>query len=265
MDNTNALPTAQEQQMASVSFVMGTKEETDQVYRTMHGKTFQNVALSEMMLANKLLQTREYGTASLKPTGVGIDMSMVQKPIRGADELAQILVEEASSVGQVSEEGRLQYDQVLNKGVNHSKAIDRINQSRKLNHDKAMKDYDQNVVDIAEELEQHVIEQCRYLRDDELIEIDIVIKNNLKLLDDDEKLKYMSHEDVLNIWKDTNISLLARKNYIEKYASFLMNIETMRSQQIGAALSTLAESIVGVGYLLRDEAIRLVESRKCKV
>ena len=250
--------------MASVSRVMGTQQFTDQVYRSAEGKTFHNVAISEMMLSQKLLAPRIFDTASLQPSQGGegkMDMSHVQKPIRGAEELAQIVLTESSSVCQVSEEGRLDYDLVLHQGMPPSQAIDRINQSRKLQHDVALKTYDQSVVDIAEELEEQVIEQCRYLRDDELVAIDATIATQFLRIEAAAVLQQMNHPEVLLIWEEMNALLLSRKNCVEKYAAFLMHIETQRSKNVGAALQHLAGSIVAVGYLLRDEAIRLIESR----
>jgi hypothetical protein len=262
IDGDETTLTLQERHTANVSVAMGTKDLSDRVYRTSHGKTFQNVAISEMMLSDKLLKTRNYHATQVKPSGIGIDMSNVQKPIRGVEELEQILFEEESSVGRVSEEGRLQYNTILNVGVGHSKVINSVNQKRKVNHDAAMKLYDQAVVDISEELELQVIEQCRLLRDDELIEIDRRIKQILCQLEHNDDMRFMNHQDVLNVWNNTNKALIERKNYIENYANFLSIIETTRSQKIGSALSTLAEYVVSIGYLLRDEAVRIIESRK---
>lgn len=252
--------TRQEKQMASVSLVMGTKELTDAVYRSDHGKSFHNVAIGEAKLADKLLNERNFaGTAPLVSIGAGMDMSNVQKPIRGAEELAQILREEAGSVTMVSEDGPLPYN-VL-ESVTHSSLLERVQEKRKAQHDIALKDYDQAVVNIAEELEERVIEQCRFLRDEELIEIDHTIQQELFKLASPIVVREMSHAEVKNIWKNTNILLIQRKEYVENYATFLGLIEADRTKRTGESLTAMAESVVAVGYVLRDEAVRLVETR----
>ena len=239
---------------------MGTKELTDAVYRSDHGKSFHNVAIGEAKLADKLLNERNFaGTAPLVSIGAGMDMSNVQKPIRGAEELAQILREEAGSVTMVSEDGPLPYN-VL-ESVTHSSLLERVQEKRKAQHDIALKDYDQAVVNIAEELEERVIEQCRFLRDEELIEIDHTIQQELFKLASPIVVREMSHAEVKNIWKNTNILLIQRKEYVENYATFLGLIEADRTKRTGESLTAMAESVVAVGYVLRDEAVRLVETR----
>jgi hypothetical protein len=260
MNSPPNLLTEQEENMANVSYVMGTKDQTDGVYRSSHGKTFQNVAVSEAMLADKLLANRVFDTSSIKPVGAGIDMSTVMKPIRGAEELEQILRTEESSVARVSEEGRLQYEKVLTK-ITHSSKLQKLQEQRKAEHDEAFKIYEKSVNEIAEELEEQVIEQCRLLRDDELIEIDLVIKQELNQLSTAAVVQQMNHDEVKKIWTNTNQYLIQRKEYVENYAQFLMNIETDRSQRTGRALLTLAESMIAIGYILRDECIRIVESK----
>ena len=68
-------------------------------------------------------------------------------------------------------------------------------------------------------------------------------------------------QTVLNIWLNTNQYLLTRKEYVENYATFLMSIETARSTRTSTALTAMATSMINVGYILRDEAVRIVEAR----
>ena len=48
---------------------------------------------------------------------------------------------------------------------------------------------------------------------------------------------------------------------MENYATFLMSIETARSTRTSTALTAMATSMINVGYILRDEAVRIVEAR----
>jgi len=185
---------------------MGTQQLTDAVYTSSHGKTFHNVAVSEVMLADQLLKERINIAPIIKPSGGGIDMSTVMKPIRGAEELAQILRTEESSVAQVTGEGRLKYH-VLEK-VEHSFKLRNVSEKRKAAHDIALKTYDQAVVDIGEELEEHVIEQCRLLRDDELVEIDTVISTELNKLQNPILVRQMEHEVSIQSDAVSNVAVI---------------------------------------------------------
>jgi hypothetical protein len=55
--------------------------------------------------------------------------------------------------------------------------------------------------------------------------------------------------------------LIQRKEYVESYANFLGSIESERTERTSKSLTAMAESVVAIGYVLRDETVRLVETR----
>lgn len=85
---SSALPMSDtERQALNVSRVMGTSELSETTFASSSGKLFRNVSVAEKKLTEQLGLPRYYGNEQIKPLGSGIDMSSVQKPVRGAEEI----------------------------------------------------------------------------------------------------------------------------------------------------------------------------------
>ena len=135
---------------------------------------------------------------------------------------------------------------------------------RKQKHDKALKAYKKNVVRTSDELELHVIQESRALK--ELLEqIKSEQDSIFAKLNDDEFMTTQDHGYVLQAWTKLSDLNSKRLNSVVEFDGSLAKIEDKRSDVIGGALRTLLSSLMKVAYIGVGDIQRLTEKEAHEV
>ena len=133
-------------------------------------------------------------------------------------------------------------------------------ESRRQRHAQAMKDYDERLKLISDELEEKVVAVGTAVREVMNVEIDGSIAVMFDELHNREKLQEQSsHQYVVEMWGKINALCAKRSAAVEEFKDRLESIEQERGEIVGGELRKLADTMVATAYKLPEEIERLVE------
>jgi hypothetical protein len=123
-----------------------------------------------------------------------------------------------------------------------------------------MKDYDERLKDISDELEEKVVAVGTAVREVMNVEIDGSISAMFDELHNRERLQEQStHQYVVEMWGKINGLCAKRSAAVEEFKDRLEKIEQERGEIVGGELRKLADTMVATAYKLPEEIERLVE------
>jgi hypothetical protein len=142
-----------------------------------------------------------------------------------------------------------------------SLAPNTVQQRRKVRHDRALSNEEQQIALQSEQIEEKVISKTRKLRDFSLLkidkELDNLITRTYRTLDQEQK-----HGNfIMDLQIRINDLLRSRNGHVEDFIVLLQTMEKERCDQCRSLLRAFVRSLVNIGYLLRPEIARLVEKK----
>jgi len=124
--------------------------------------------------------------------------------------------------------------------------------AKKDRHMKALDDFSKLLDNIAEGIEQNVLNMSRALTE-AVEDVDASLRANYKQLEDAEFLTVRSEQDLLHILEDLKGKVANRLQIVETFAVDLDGLETKRAEVVGTELKLLVDRLIAIANQLPDE------------
>ncbi|GMI21963.1 hypothetical protein TeGR_g1116, partial [Tetraparma gracilis] len=138
------------------------------------------------------------------------------------------------------------------------KRLEKKTEEKRTRHDRAYKDYRQQLRDLSDEVELLYVKEADSVKE-ELGGIDQQILDLFAELDKDELLEMQDYGYVTEMWDKISSLLSARTGCVMQFGDNLESFEVTRSTTLASYLRTMVDTMVGIALKLPQEIERVAE------